>query len=144
MSSPANKNKKTSSGKTTNGHKLVYNMMNVAVDTAKNFGGDDIDAKTGGDEDDDVNTDGADETTKTGGNADDKNTGGSYGEAEKNEADSSDAGVVLDPASQADLLSEYDAGWPKTPTAPPSSKTSNTGDDQNADDNDDDVDDHKE
>jgi hypothetical protein len=90
-------------------HKLVYNMTTVADEMAenKNFGGDNVDAKTGGDND--VNTDGADETTKTGRNVDDKNTGGSYGEARKKEADSSDAEVVFDPASQAALLSEYDA-----------------------------------
>jgi hypothetical protein len=128
MSSPANKNKNTSGGNTTDDHKLGYNMTTVAEDTTedKSFGGDDVGANTGGDDEDGVNTDSNDENTKTGGSADDKITYGSNGEANKREADSSYAEVLLDPASQAALLSEYDDQWPKTPSAPPSSKTSIT------------------
>jgi hypothetical protein len=85
-------------------------MTTVADETTdnKNFDGDDVDTKTGGDDVDDVNID-ADASTKTGSNADDKNIGGSYGEAGKKETDSYDAEVMLDPASHAALLSEYNA-----------------------------------
>jgi hypothetical protein len=146
VSSPTNKNKKTSGGKTNDHHKLVYNMTTAADNTArdKNVGGDEVDAKTGGDDDHNGNTDADDETTKTGSNADDNSIGGSYGEAKKKEEDSYDAEVVLDPASQAALLSEYDEQWPNTPFDPPSSKRSKTGDDSSVDDNDDAVDHRKE
>jgi hypothetical protein len=122
-------------------------MRTIADKTAdetadnKNFGGEEVDAKTGGDDVDGVNID-ADASTETGSNVDDKNTCGAGG----NETYSSDAEVMLDSVSKAALLFEYDAQWPNTPSTPSSSKTSNTGDDPNVDDNDNvgDVDDGKE
>jgi hypothetical protein len=138
MASPVNKNINTSGGKTTDTHKLVYNMTTVADETADKFGGDDVDVKTSGDDIDDVNID-ADVSTNTGSNAYYKNTGG----AGEKETDSYDAEGVLDPVSKAALLSEYGDQWPKTPSTPSSSKTSNTGDDPNVDDNHDAVDDGK-
>jgi hypothetical protein len=137
MSSLVNKNIKTSGGKTTDNHKLVCNMM-TADETAdnKNFGGDGVDAKTGGDDVDDENID-DDASTKTGSNADDKNTIG----AGIKETNSSDGEVMLDPVSKAALLYEYDAQWPKTPSVPSSRKMSV---DLNVDDNNDAVDDGKE
>jgi hypothetical protein len=132
MSSRSNKNIKTSGGKTTDNHKLVYNMTTADETTDnKNLRGDDVDSMIGGEDDDDVNIDD---------DADDKKTG----VAGKNETDSSDDEVMLDPVSKAGLLSDYDAHWPKTPYVPPSSKTSTTGDNPNVDDNHDSEDDGKE
>jgi hypothetical protein len=140
MSSPANKNIKTSVEKTTDNHKLVYSMT-TADETAdnKNFGGDNVTAEIGGDIIANVNID-DDASMNTDSNVDNKKTG----VAGKKETYSSDTKVVLDLVSKVVLLSDYDAQWPKTPSAPSSSKTSITGGNLNVDDNHDAEDDGKE
>jgi hypothetical protein len=140
MSSPDNKDINTSGGKTTDNHKLVYNMTNVD-ETAdnNNSGGDNIEAKIGGDDVDDVKID-DDASTKTDSNVDDNNTG----VAGKRETYSYYAEVVLDPVSKAALLSDYSAQWPDITYVPSYSKTSITGDNLNVDDNHDAEDDKKE
>jgi hypothetical protein len=121
MSSPDNKNVKTSGGKTIDNPKLVYNVTTAdEMPDDKNLRGDDIDSMLGGEDADDVNIDDDAENKKT-------------GVAGKKETDSSDAEITLDPVSKAGLLSDYDSQWPKTPYVPSSSKTSTTGDNTNLD-----------
>jgi hypothetical protein len=109
MSSPDNKNIKTSGGKTIGNHKLVYNMTTAdEMSDNKNLRGDDVDSMIGGEDANDVNIDD---------DADNKKTG----VAAKKETDSYDAEITLDPVSKAGLLSDYDAQWPKTPAVPSSS-----------------------
>jgi hypothetical protein len=121
MSSPENKNIKTSGGKTINNPKMVYNMTTAdEMPDDKNLRGDDVDSMIGGEDADDVNIDD---------DADNKKTG----VAGKKETYSSDAEITLDPVSKAGLLSDYDAQWPKTPSVSSSSKTSTIGDNTNLD-----------
>jgi hypothetical protein len=121
MSSPDNKDIETSGGKTIDNPKLVYNVTTAdEMPDDKNLRGDDVDSMVGGEDADDVNIDD---------DADNKKTG----VAGKKETDSSDAEITLDPVSKAGLLSDYDSQWPKTPSAPSSSKTSTTGDNTNLD-----------
>jgi hypothetical protein len=121
MSSPDNKNLKTSGGKTIDNPKLVYNMTTAdEIPDDKNLRGNDVDSMIGVEDADYVTIDD---------DADNKKTGVSG----KKETDSSDAEITLDPVSKAGLLSDYDSQWPKTPSVPSSSKTITTGDNPNLD-----------
>jgi hypothetical protein len=105
MSSPDNKNSKTSGEKTIDNHKLVYNMtaadeMPDEMPDDKNLRGDDVDSMIGGEDADDVNIDD---------DADNKKTV----VAGKKETYSADAEITLDPVSKAGLLSGCDAQTPK-------------------------------
>jgi hypothetical protein len=97
----------------------VHNLTTAdEIPDDKNLRCDDVDSMIGEEDADDVNIDD---------DADNKKTG----VAGKNETDSSDAEITLDPVSKAGLLSDYDSQWPKTPYVPSSNKTSTTGDNTN-------------